>query len=555
MTDINESPSWEDKVSLIARSERVEGGQTGPANRAPKQLANRTAFLKQQADSLNGEVSNKIGAAFSFSLGGTLGSVKDEIIYGSYRLVWTGEYPKVVPSDSTPETTGGVGAGSWAYSSDAAIRDEIGAMDGFKVIGQCPEINTLRGRRGIPGQKILLRERLVGEGAGGGELFWVGSTSLMDDGVTFFRVNGAGGWSRDVSAGINGMWAGDLLIGDATEKLNMLSAAACNRKAAIILPNGTITVSGTWEISNGDDALIYGQGMANTKIFGDSSTNEPVIRVKKSDYDTNKTRTRNFKLHDIQISGQAVDDSGVAWSPRDLLHMYAVGFDFDISGVWFNNFGRRAVYGIDVWDGDFRNCKIHAGGTDKAWGEVISPHAVCFMRDTDNSNAIRMTNCHFEGLRQGALYSQDYNHSLFLLNCKFESINSDASYQAVNPIYIGDNFRNFTMYGGLITLNQWAKYKHYVRVIGDNTHITDVKFTSPRNTDGAACVSVGPGAQGTGPVISSHFDVRGDIVDENGNVVYPIASSGSSNFSNSTVKLYNPGALFRLGGMEATCQA
>lgn len=134
MTDINEQPSWEESISLISRSEKVEGGQDGPANRATKQLANRTLYLKKTQIAQSLDLSKKVGANSDFTEGATLESPRDEIIYGPIRLVWTGAYPKVIPAGSTPETTGGIGEGAWAYSSDAEIRRLLQSAEATKGI-------------------------------------------------------------------------------------------------------------------------------------------------------------------------------------------------------------------------------------------------------------------------------------------------------------------------------------------------------------------------------------------------------------------------------------
>ncbi|WP_058910981.1 hypothetical protein [Entomohabitans teleogrylli] len=51
MTDIIETPLWENGISMIKRGEKVEGGIHGPANRQARQLANRTLFLKKIIES------------------------------------------------------------------------------------------------------------------------------------------------------------------------------------------------------------------------------------------------------------------------------------------------------------------------------------------------------------------------------------------------------------------------------------------------------------------------------------------------------------------------
>lgn len=122
-----ESPSWDDEIAIIARNERVSGGQDGIANRPLKTLANRTRYLKQASDKALGDLSGKVSAVKTFSEGAVLDSPRDEILYGNYRMVWTGDFPKVVPADSTPDNTGGTGAGAWAYTSDAPLRTEMRA--------------------------------------------------------------------------------------------------------------------------------------------------------------------------------------------------------------------------------------------------------------------------------------------------------------------------------------------------------------------------------------------------------------------------------------------
>lgn len=130
MTRLPESSSWEEEIELISRSERVAGGLDGPANRPLKSLANRTRYLKDQADTAGDLIAEKVSAVKTFAEGATLESPREEILFDSYRLVWTGEFPKTVLAGSTPQGTGGIGAGCWAYTSDAVIRQNLGSSEG-----------------------------------------------------------------------------------------------------------------------------------------------------------------------------------------------------------------------------------------------------------------------------------------------------------------------------------------------------------------------------------------------------------------------------------------
>ncbi|EPR3548254.1 hypothetical protein ACU4ZG_001363 [Raoultella ornithinolytica] len=145
MTRLPESSQWEEEIELISRRERVSGGLDGVANRPLKSLANRTRFLKEATDRSDGLIAEKVSAVKTFDEGATLESPREEILYGSYRLVWTGEFPKTVLAGSTPQGTGGVGAGCWAYTSDAIIRQSLHASDGAKLLGRCAHFTALRG--------------------------------------------------------------------------------------------------------------------------------------------------------------------------------------------------------------------------------------------------------------------------------------------------------------------------------------------------------------------------------------------------------------------------
>ncbi|MGJ4183954.1 hypothetical protein ACP71T_18630, partial [Klebsiella pneumoniae] len=210
MTRLPESSLWEEEIELISRSERVSGGLDGVANRPLKSLANRTRFLKQQAGELDQLIAEKISAVKTFSEGATLESPRDEILYGVFRLVWTGAFPKSVPAYSSPKTTGGVGAGAWAYTSDAVIRQNLASNDGLKWIGKCKDLSTLRTiEPTISGQSIILERAVVG-----GPLLNViltnnpAASDAVDDGYSRFVTAGGAVWDADISFGHNVFLAG-----------------------------------------------------------------------------------------------------------------------------------------------------------------------------------------------------------------------------------------------------------------------------------------------------------------------------------------------------------
>lgn len=204
MTRMPEFPRWEDEIELISRNERVSGGLDGVANRPLKGLVNRTRYLKDKADESDVLVSEKVSAVKTFTEGATLESPREEILYGAYRLVWTGAFPKTVPAGSTPEITGGVGAGLWAYTSDAVIRRSLTSSDGLKWIGRCSDLTALRSIEPTsasqristvahsPGWSVV-----AGVPSGGGEFYYDpnDTTSPDDGGHTIVTTLGAR-WKR-----------------------------------------------------------------------------------------------------------------------------------------------------------------------------------------------------------------------------------------------------------------------------------------------------------------------------------------------------------------------
>ena len=76
MANLNESATWETGIFQIETTTPALGGPDGPVNTAPRQLANRTQYLKKQTDSLNAAVAAAAGSAGSIdclSLGRTSG--------------------------------------------------------------------------------------------------------------------------------------------------------------------------------------------------------------------------------------------------------------------------------------------------------------------------------------------------------------------------------------------------------------------------------------------------------------------------------------------------
>ncbi|WP_447887714.1 tail fiber/spike domain-containing protein [Serratia fonticola] len=88
----------------------------------------------------NDLVATKLSGGVTFSSGGTLFSEKD-FIYNSFDFswyFWSGSYEvtgKVIPPDSTPESSGGVGQGKWVCIGGSFLSSELAGNLGAGMIG------------------------------------------------------------------------------------------------------------------------------------------------------------------------------------------------------------------------------------------------------------------------------------------------------------------------------------------------------------------------------------------------------------------------------------
>ena len=146
---------------------------------------------------------------------------------------WDGALPKMVPEDSTPESTGGIGIGKWLSVGDASLRSQLASVTGFNLAGQVPDVTTLRNTEpNTPSQRILLREYTAGTGYGGGQLRAVlDGSSYTDNGVTVFKTTGGAAWIRVNADVITSFMAGtvpDNGVTDNTAAINRFLQAGKN---------------------------------------------------------------------------------------------------------------------------------------------------------------------------------------------------------------------------------------------------------------------------------------------------------------------------------------
>lgn len=151
-----------------------------------------------------------VPAVGSFEQGAQLAQRFEVLLWESTEEYWRwdGAMPKIVPLGSTPATAGGTGKGKWVDVTDATLRQNLGADDGFKLVGQCPSYAELKNvMPSYAGQTIRLSAYYPGWAAtalgipyGRGEYVAVKAGTLTDDGGYICVPTGGGPlvWKRVV---------------------------------------------------------------------------------------------------------------------------------------------------------------------------------------------------------------------------------------------------------------------------------------------------------------------------------------------------------------------
>lgn len=87
MANLQETPQWESGVYQIEETDPVQGGPNGIDNLPHKQLANRTAYLKQQQDAIQSELA--AARAGKASLAERLAALETQTLQGESTFAGT----------------------------------------------------------------------------------------------------------------------------------------------------------------------------------------------------------------------------------------------------------------------------------------------------------------------------------------------------------------------------------------------------------------------------------------------------------------------------------
>lgn len=144
--------------------------------------------------------------SWDFSTGGTLTiNDRDKVVYDPVSQTWysyAGTLPVVVPAGFNP-----VGAANWKPQNYMDLEQSLAEDDGFKLIGKCPDVSTLRTiEPDDNNQRIFVVAHTSGvpvgdSGDSGGGWFYADLTDSAsgDDNGVVIVTSGGKRWKRDLS--------------------------------------------------------------------------------------------------------------------------------------------------------------------------------------------------------------------------------------------------------------------------------------------------------------------------------------------------------------------
>lgn len=243
----------------------------------------------------------------------------------------------------------------------------IGSSDGFKYVGQCPDVPTLRTIEPTTnGQRILLREYTAGTGYGGGQLRAVlDGRSYTDNGVTVFKTTGGAAWIRVNADIITSFMAGTVPDNGATDNTVAINRFLQSGKN-LVMGDGVFGHSGQIILSDGINLNLSGSRIKPTYTLAAAWKGESLSDVKITGgyFEGTGLDNTSGNGHILLLSNcQRCCVAGATFtkSPQDGLRFVSCTQCISSNVISYNNLS----VGIQDRDGDYNTiigCKCNGNG-------------------------------------------------------------------------------------------------------------------------------------------------------------------------------------------------
>lgn len=280
LTDLPAATDTVDTAQLLINQNNTD--QKLPVThflRAKNNLSDLTDIVQSRAnldvpsvDEVNDKLTGFIDGSNTFSTGASIAARTDYIWDEESKswYYWSGTLPKDVPAASTPKSTGGIGPGAWSAVGDGPVRAELSDVDGFSLLGECPDLSTLRETEPKSiGQLIRVQNYYSDKFGGGGFFRSVNPGSLVDDGGLYIKTSGGAVWRRcvknkQVSTEEYGCWDGNT-GSDNSARLMKACASGLDVKMmgenynVVSIPSDRFSLTGRMKASTADFSTAYGR--------------------------------------------------------------------------------------------------------------------------------------------------------------------------------------------------------------------------------------------------------------------------------------------------------
>lgn len=207
--------------------------------------------------------------SWDFSTGGTLTATdRGKVVYDPVSKAWysyAGSLPVTVPAGFNP-----VGNVDWKPQTDPNLRDELAEYDGFRLIGECPDMATLRTIEPyFPGQAIRLKSYYSDIESGGDRFFRsVDPAGKVDNGGTMIVTNGGAVWQAEEIHDITLEDFGARSGVDATDALrravNSPAMRITSKLSEIILTDNSVFTRSNISIDMPDTLVLWDAAAGHT---------------------------------------------------------------------------------------------------------------------------------------------------------------------------------------------------------------------------------------------------------------------------------------------------
>lgn len=304
---------------------------------------------------------------------------------------WDGTFPKDVSEGSTPTNSGGVGAGKWLSVGDAALRNQLAAADGFKYVGRCANISSLRSvDPAFDGQKIEVISYASGymPWVDGNFFYDATDTTSADDGWSVIVTTTGKRWKRKITDCVYVEWCGIPTSKNIDAAYARAAAYAKLKKVGICLSAGQYIATQTIAVDIGFFSFTCPFGSAQIDFTGIS--NSAALRVFSSaGYPDGMNRNTTNRVIGIHGYGSRMSGQTGILTGHDTNDYNGQTI---IENCSFHDFGKNILCGPNTWRVKIINCEFNSPLEHQFYappglansGENISFDG-CWIADSKNS--------------------------------------------------------------------------------------------------------------------------------------------------------------------------